>query len=205
VTVPELIISCQPVERLLRRRRGGLGLRCGCNGRSWPGRRGRGSCGGSRGRRRRRGRGRRWPLTSPQSSIDSQQSRFRRCGWPRTVLRSRSRLRSIIGRHCSRLDRVKCVDSRRCKRQERHSERVRSGRVPMPVVPPTNRRSGGGLQARHTAGRPANTSWRRSTDPGNSAHLAVERLAGVEHSCRPRRPTATRDYLSTDPCPVENW
>jgi len=64
---------------------------------------------------------------SPRSTSCRQRSRFRSCGWP--VIRSlrRSRLRSIVGRHSSKLSRFRSVESRRCSCHERRSERVSLG------------------------------------------------------------------------------
>jgi hypothetical protein len=46
------------------------------------------------------------PGTSPCSSKDSQRSRFLTCGSPVTPVRNRRRLRSIVGFHCVRVERV---------------------------------------------------------------------------------------------------
>jgi hypothetical protein len=70
----------------------------------------------------------RWSAgTSPRSISDVHRSRLHTCGWPLTLPRSRSRLRSMVGSHYSRLVRVRCVESRRWSRHDRCSERFRSG------------------------------------------------------------------------------
>src|SRR5215216_222874 len=67
------------------------------------------------------------PGTSPRSISDLQRSRLCICGSPLTPLRSRSQLRWMVGSHCSRLVRVRCVESWRWSRHDRRSERVSSG------------------------------------------------------------------------------
>jgi hypothetical protein len=64
------------------------------------------------------------PSTSPCLTSDSHRSRLRLCGWPVTLPRSRSVLRSMTGRHSCRLAGVRRMESRQWSRQDRRSERV---------------------------------------------------------------------------------
>src|ERR1700761_7376936 len=67
------------------------------------------------------------PSTSSCPMSDCHRSRLRLCGWPVTLPRSSWRLRSMTGRHSSKLAGVRRMESRQWSRQDRRSERVSSG------------------------------------------------------------------------------